>query len=147
MAKPSLLRGLRSGLVAATLALGTFLPAGASWAEVTGLNVVAPEEGFPRVWRDYPDMDETYVRNGTSRTPAQMRRVALGQTKQQLVGAAGQPVSANEDGSWNFNINLPLPQRNELVCQYRVYFDEDGRISGTAWRRPQCADIVTGKRG
>ncbi len=144
MTKPSLWHSLQTGFVVAALALGLMGPGAMAQAEVTGLNVVAPAESFPRVWRDYPDMDSNYARAGTQRSPAQMRGVALGQSKQQLVGHAGQPVSANQDGSWNFNISLPLPQRNRLICQYRVYFDQDGRVTGTAWRRPQCADIVRG---
>ena len=139
MAMRSVLTGM-----AAALALSF---AGMAAAEVDGLNQVDPDRGFARVWRAYTDMDARFVRDGTPRSAAQMRGVAIGQTKAELTGLTGQPVSANRDGSWNFNIKLPLPQRNQLVCQYRVYFDDDERVTGSVWRRPQCADIVTGTQG
>lgn len=133
----------------ATLLLGLVLYIGPmdrpAHADVAGLNVVAPEEGFPSTWRSYPSMDAEFSRTGTPRSVAQVRRVEIGSTKEQLVSAVGQPVSAYRDGSWNFNVALPLPRTNRLICQYRVYFDDDGRVTGTAWRRPQCADIITGQ--
>ncbi|MCX7566526.1 outer membrane protein assembly factor BamE [Sulfitobacter sp. F26169L] len=114
-------------------------------ADVTELNVLGPDRSFPRVSRAYPDMDATFVREGTPRTVAQVRRVAIGSTKLQLVKAVGQPVSAYRDGSWNFNVSFRLPQGNRLICQYRVYFDADDKVAGTVWRRPQCQNIVLGK--
>ncbi len=111
-------------------------------ADVTELNVLAPEKSFPRVWRDYPAMNAEFERPGTLRSAAQVRSVAIGNSKQQLVRAVGQPVSAYPDGSWNFNIALLLPQRNRLICQYRVYFDDEERVVGTIWRRPQCVELV-----
>ncbi|MEB8386024.1 outer membrane protein assembly factor BamE [Rhodobacteraceae bacterium KMM 6894] len=91
-------------------------------------------------------MDETYARDGTPRKIQQIRSIKIGDSKQQLFRLAGQPVSASQDGAWNFNLRLTLEQRNQLVCQFKVYFDENERVSGTLWRRPQCADIITGKR-
>ena|SRR5690554_3282172 len=126
-------------------ALAALFLAGAALADTNGLNQIDPHRGFSNVWRAYVDMDEPYVRNGTTRSVEQIRRIAVGHTKQQVMRDAGQPVSANQDGSWNFDINLPLPQRNELVCQYRVYFDADDRVTGSVWRRPQCAEIVVGR--
>lgn len=123
-----------------------FLGAGMAGADVAALNRVEPERGFSRVWRAYPDMDARFARESTPRTLAQIRSIAVGNTKQQLVRAAGQPVTANPDGSWNFHVNLPIPQRNRLVCQLRVEFDAAGKVTGTVWRRPQCADLVTGRQ-
>ena len=37
---------------------------------------------------------------------------------------------------------LDYPQSHTLVCQYRVFFDADGRVEETVWRRPQCADVI-----
>lgn len=128
------------------MAIASFLPLHTAIAEVDQLNVVAPEESFPRVWRAYPDMDARFARPGEPRTPAQVRAVQIGSTKVQLVRAVGQPVSAYKDGSWNFDIALPLPQRNRLICQYRVFFDDQDRVAGTIWRRPQCAELVVGQR-
>lgn len=116
-------------------------------AEVTELNVLGPEKGFPRVSRAYPEMDAEFVRRGTPRTVEQVRRIAIGSSKIQLVRAIGQPVSAYKDGSWNFNVSFRLPQGNRLICQYRVYFDQAEHVAGTVWRRSQCANIAIGKAG
>ncbi|RWR48351.1 hypothetical protein EOW65_10545 [Sinirhodobacter ferrireducens] len=125
--------------------IGLALPAGAG--AISGLNVVAPDAGFSNVERNYAEMDEKYARSGTARSAQQMRKVALGQDKAALVRYAGKPVSANQDGSWDFDIRLPAKdRRSTLVCQYRVYFDAAQKVSGTAWRRPQCADIVVGQK-
>ena len=134
-------KAMLAGLVAAlTLSVGPVL------AEVTALNLLASGKDFPRVWREYPDMDARFERPGIARTPQQVQKVAIGSSKQQLVRAVGQPVSTYPDGSWNFNIALPLPQRNRLICQYRVFFDAQERVTGTIWRRPQCVQLVTGQR-
>ncbi len=116
-------------------------------ADVTELNVLGPEKGFRRVSRAYPDMDAEFVRRGTPKTVAQVRRIDIGSSKTQVVRAIGQPVSAYKDGSWNFNVSFRLPQGNRLICQYRVYFDQTDHVAGTVWRRPQCANIATGKAG
>jgi len=123
------------------------IPCASVMADVTELNVLGPEKSFPRVSRAYPDIDAEFVRHGTSRTVAQVRRIAIGSSKTQLVRAIGQPVSAYKDGSWNFNVSFHLPQGNRLICQYRVYFDQTDHVAGTVWRRPQCANIATGKAG
>ncbi len=134
-------QGLVGGIAAALLGLATVFPA---QADVTELNVLGTDREFPRVWQAYPDMDEPFVREGLPRTVAQVRQVAIGSTKQQLVRAVGQPVSAYSDGSWNFNVSFRLPQGNRLICQYRVFFDAADKVVGTLWRRPQCMNIVTG---
>lgn len=115
--------------------------------DVTELNLLGPDRDFPRVSRAYTDMDATFVRNGSNRTVAQVRSIAIGSSKTQLVRAIGQPISAYGDGSWNFNVSFRLPQGNRLICQYRVYFDASEQVAGTVWRRPQCANIATGKAG
>lgn len=115
--------------------------------DVTELNVLGPDRDFPRVSKAYTDMDATFVRQGSGRTVEQVSRIAIGSSKTQLVRAIGQPVSAYKDGSWNFNVSFRLPQGNRLICQYRVYFDASEQVAGTVWRRPQCADIATGKAG
>ena len=136
-------RGLLAGL-----SLAVALVAGGTHAQEKQpvLNGVDPDGGFSRVWREYEDMDATFVRGGVARSGAQMQRVRTGQTKQQLVAVAGQPVAADKNGAWYFNIELPLPQKNKLVCQYRVDFDADNLVESTFWRRPQCADIVRAAR-
>lgn len=140
----------RKFLTVVVAVAGLALPAGVHATDATpvsGLNAVAPEADFPNVERRYSDMDARYARTGTPRSAQQMRKVALGQSKGVLVRYAGQPVSANADGSWNFDIRLPTAdRRSTLVCQYRVYFDDAQKVAATAWRRPQCAGIVAGAK-
>lgn len=129
-------------LAAAVIAV---LPIGTAFADVTELNVLGPDKDFPRVSRSYPSMNATFSRNGVKREISEVRKVAIGIDKRQLVNAIGRPVSAFNDGSWNYNLALRLPQGNRLICQYRVYFDNDERVSGSVWRRPQCVNLATGK--
>lgn len=130
------------GLIAAVMI--SLLPVTLAVADVTELNLLGPDRDFPRVSRSYTSMNATFSRNSVKKSVAQIRSIAIGNTKNQLVGIIGQPVSAYSDGSWNYNLALPLPQGNRLVCQYRVYFDSDEKVAGTLWRRPQCVNIATG---
>lgn len=139
-----ILHSLCRAFAALSLAL-TLLASPAFAVETDTLNIVDPGRGFSRVWRAYPDMDEPFVRDGTHLSLNQVRGVAQGQSKGQLVRQVGKPVSKTTQGAWNFNLSLPLPQGNRLVCQYRVYFDDAERVTGTVWRRPQCAGLVTGQ--
>lgn len=135
---------MKSALTLVTgLALAAGLGVTAMAEDVTTLNGVGPDRDFPRVSRAYDTMNRDFSRTGVPRSVAQVRRIAIGSTKRQLVAAVGQPVSAYGDGSWNFNVALSLPQSHKLICQYRVYFDDADRVQGTLWRRPQCADIIT----
>ena len=132
-------------LVFAVLSLTLSPVAPAMAADDGGLNIVAPDRGFQRVWRAYPDMDARFARTGSLRSLDQVRRVAIGQGKQQLQSAIGRPVVGYPDGSWEYSLSLPLRGKDRLVCQYRVYFDDADLVRATVWRRPQCAGLVTGK--
>lgn len=129
-----------------TVAATIFLIVGGAFAGgYQGLNNVAPNEGFSDVSRAYPNMNEHYVRYGKSLNLSHIRSVRLGQTQDSVSRVLGQPVAEAGDGSWYFVLNLPYLKRSQFVCQYRVFFDSDKTVSATVWRRPQCADIVTGK--
>lgn len=110
------------------------------------LNEVNPRAGFSSVSKSYSDMDVRYVRRGTPRTVDQMRHVAIGQSRNDLQAALGRPAIRNGDGSYEFHIALPLTGRDKLVCQYKVFFDDQDKVNRGVWRRPQCADLVAGKR-
>lgn len=113
----------------------------ASLAHAGQLNEVS-NRAFDDVDRDYPAMDERYVRQGESRTPQQLSQLAAGQSPEQVVAILGQPVRTGK-GGWHYNISLPLDGTDELVCQYRVEFDREGALARGIWRRPQCAAIAT----
>lgn len=141
------MNNLKSTMTVVTgLALAMALGLSEVTAGVTSLNEVGPKKDFPSVVRSYESMNRDFSRVGRPRSVAQVRNIRIGSSKQQLVAVVGQPVSAYSDGSWNFNVALPLPQRHRLICQYRVYFDDNERVAGTVWRRPQCADIVIGQK-
>ena len=110
------------------------------------LNEVNPRAGFSSVAKAYSDMDERYVRNGTPRSLAQVRQVAIGQSRNELQTVLGRPAISNNDGSYEFHLALPMTKRDTLVCQYKVFFNGNGQVERGVWRRPQCADLVAGKR-
>lgn len=135
----------RNALIA--MVLSALLPmGGTAMADIDVLNLLDPKREFSRVGRAYGDMDARYVRVGTPRSLAQVRSIAIGESKQDLQGAIGRPAFAHSDGSWEFHLALPLTQRDSLICQYRVYFDAGERVKGTVWRRPQCADLISSAR-
>lgn len=135
----------KMAILAAVVALCGAVPA---TAEVSALNQVDANAGFSDVSRRYSEMDATYVRNGASKRLQAIRQVAIGQTKPQVLKLTGKPLHETKDGAWYFNVNLALPQGNEIVCQYRVNFDAKERVSATIWRRPQCAQLVrNGRQG
>jgi len=110
------------------------------------LNDVNPGAGFSSVSRSYPSTNARYARIGTPRELAQVRRIAIGQSENDIQGLLGRPAIRNGDGSYEFHLSLPLTRRDRLICQYRVYFDGARKVSHAAWRRPQCANLVASKR-
>ncbi len=113
--------------------------------KVDRLNMVDPNRNFSRVYRDYPSMDARFARNGTWKSLRAVRQLAIGQSQAQVRRTLGKPVSVMESENWNYVLHLPLDRDNRLVCQFRVYFDENNRLTGTLWRRPQCAEVATGR--
>lgn len=129
-----------------TLSLLLLLPLDAAMAQGRDLlNQVNPRVGFSSVTRAYSDMDARYVRAGTRREIAQVRRVAVGQSMAELQAVLGRPALGYDDGSWEFHLSLPLTGRDRLICQYRVFFDGQGGVENAVWRRPQCANLVRGR--
>lgn len=128
-------------LVPALIMLGTPI------AQAADLNGVADHgRGFDDADRAYASMDPRYVREGTSRTPQQLGQLAVGQTTEQVVAILGSPVMTDSTG-WHYNVSLPMDRADELVCQYKVQFNQDGTLAGGIWRRPQCAAIATQPSG
>ena len=115
---------------------------GASLALAGQLNEVSTHDRtFNDVDRDYPAMDERYVRQGVSRTPQQLSKLAAGQRAEDVIAILGQPVVTDKAG-WHYNVSLPLDGAGELVCQYKLVFDREGALARGMWRRPQCAAIA-----
>ena len=132
----------RSALMSLALAGLMSLGGPAVAEEAEDAHVVDPDRGFSQVEREYSDMDERYSREGKLLNLQEIGRVSPGQSKDELVELLGEPVLVADDGSWEFHLALPLTERDNLICQYLVSFDEEERISDAAWRRPQCADLI-----
>lgn len=134
------------GFALKALALAILLPFQAAMAQPADpLNEVNPQVGFTSVSRSYSSMDARYSRIGTPREIAQVRRVALGQSRDQLQAVLGRAAVEYGDGSQEFYLSLPLTRHDRLICQYRAFFDRDGKLDHGVWRRPQCAELVAGK--
>lgn len=127
----------------AVLAVLLAFPAGLAQAQQTApMNGVNPRAGFSSVERAYPEMDARYARKGTERDIATVRSVAVGQSQAEVEALLGTPANHHGDGAREFNLSLPLNQRDRLICQYRIFFDDDGEVERAVWRRHQCADLV-----
>lgn len=125
------------------IALLSLLPFGSAGARETDrLNEVNPRVEFSSVSRAYPTMNARYARIGTPRSIAQVRGIAIGQSQDSLRATLGRPAIRNGDGSYEFHLSLPLTRRDQLICQYRVFFDGAGHVERAVWRRPQCAALV-----
>ncbi|SDO88790.1 hypothetical protein SAMN05216196_11233 [Lutimaribacter pacificus] len=136
--------GARSVLL--TIALVALLPVGPAGAQQGDrLNQVNPRVGFTSVSRAFPEMDARYARVGTRRNVAQVRSIAVGQPLNDVRATLGSPAVGYNDGSFEYHLSLPLTGRDRLICQYRVFFDDEGRLTHGVWRRPQCADLVLGR--
>ncbi|PTE21202.1 hypothetical protein C5F48_13510 [Cereibacter changlensis JA139] len=135
-----------AGSALGALALLVILPLGPAAAqERDPLNEVNPRVGFTSVTRSYPSMDARYVRVGIPREIAQVRRVALGQSPEEVQAVLGRPAVGYGDGSWEYHLSLPLTRSDRLICQYRAFFDGADKLVRGVWRRPQCADLVLGR--
>ena len=133
-------------LAVLTVTLVALLPIGAAAAQQGDLlNQVDPGAGFTSVWRTYPKMDARYVRGGTRRNVAQVRSISVGEPREGVQAALGRPAVDHGDGSFEYHLSLPLTGRDRLICQYRVFFDGEDKLTHAIWRRPQCADLVLGR--
>lgn len=138
-------RGARRALLATALLF--LLSAGPATAQAANpAHRVDPNAGFTSVSRDYPDLNAPYSRDGLARRIAGIRSVEPGMSRPELERALGRPAVAHGDGSLEFHLSLSLTGRDRLICQYRVFFDDQGKVDHAAWRRPQCAALVWPER-
>ncbi|WP_417588857.1 outer membrane protein assembly factor BamE domain-containing protein [Pararhodobacter oceanensis] len=125
------------------IAILATLPLGTTAAQVGNpVHQVDPNAGFTSVSREYPDLNAPYSREGVERDIARIRSVTPGMSRLDVQQILGQPVTQHTDGSMEFHLSLSLTGRDRLICQYRVFFDDEGAVERAAWRRPQCADLV-----
>lgn len=130
---------LAAGLESAALAIGGDNPVD----KVSNPAAV----GFDNVGIASRNMHAPFVRDGIVRDPGVFATVKPGQTQEQIRTLLGEPLRGKRGRAtaWDYNFQFRLPQsQNYLVCQYKVLFDKQQRVSGAVWRRRQCEQIVTG---
>ena len=126
------------------LGMGALLASGLLAAGMAWANPIDPVSNPQRL--SYPDIhmlmsdyDEPFQRDGVVIEPARFHQMTQGMSADQVVALIGQPLNANAstkepDNQWDYNI----------VCQYKVVFDQDQKLENGYWRRHQCLDIVNG---
>ncbi|CAN0584146.1 unnamed protein product [Ectocarpus sp. 12 AP-2014] len=97
---------------------------------------------FSDVSANFTTLSESFIRDGTFIPVPDVRSVEqrANLSKRDVQGLIGSPNdmgSVFQDNNWLYNINLPLSETDYLVCQYRVFFQQD-IVVNTEWRRPQC---------
>jgi len=133
----------RAVFAAVLAALMPFAPAAAQEANLA--HVVDPDAGFTSVSRKYPELNAPYSREGMRLRIAGIRSVKVGMSRAELQRALGRPAVGYSDGSLEFHLSLSLTGRDRLICQYRVFLDDQNTVERAVWRRPQCADLVFGR--
>lgn len=127
-----------SGL--AVLGCGLLIGCGTIDDQPEEQNVVQPSD-FHDVSVELGKLDSGYLRNGFFAEMEKLSQVVVGTSQYRVQELIGSPVERSGREWWFYNINLPLSNMNDyLVCQYRVAFDSDLKVSEVAWRRPQCRD-------
>lgn len=141
-----MIRFINARRVVLSAALLALLPLGHIAAQqAQSAHVVDPGAGFTSVSREYPDLNAPYSRDGMRQRLAQIRNVQIGMSRAELEQRIGRPAIAYTDGSLEFHLSLSLTGRDRLICQYRVFLDDQNTVERAVWRRPQCADLVFGR--
>lgn len=135
-----------SVLISAAL-FGLGLTASAAWAQSNPVDRVSNPDAL-----DYADvevspreMNPPFVRHGLVIEPQRLSSVSAGLSGDEVTAILGGPLRKNgaRDGEWDYDVKLKMPQsENYLICQYKIVFDEQDRVSETVWRRRQCAQIA-----
>lgn len=142
-----LLRRSAAGL--ALLALAGLMTACST--QQAGRNPIDPVSNpdklsYPDVEMKIPDYDEPFKRDGVMTQPERFRQIVPGMPAAEVERLIGKPLEVAGGASgreWNYDFTFILPRsQNYLVCQYKVVFDGAQQVSGSAWRRHQCLDIV-----
>lgn len=91
----------------------------------------------------FPDREkDAWLKEGTFPNPANLRAVAPGVTKDQLLALFGRPhfneglVGVRE---WDYIFNFRRPEGGVTTCQFKVIFDRDYRGQSFHWLPADCA--------
>ena len=135
-------RSLRYGRLPVVLIASALLLGAGPLQALPNLNMVGPDRGYQQVSRSDPSLDEKFARNGRPRSAQEVGQITIGTPRTAVAALLGEPVQSKGEGQWDFNVKLPLNGREQIVCQYRVLFDKEGKVRATQWRRAQCADAA-----
>lgn len=90
------------------------------------------------------NLDEPFVRDGVGADQQVFSAIAPGLEQAQVETLLGAPIRQS-GAEWDYNFKFKMQQsQNYLVCQYKVVFDEQQRVSDTVWRRRQCQQLAAG---
>lgn len=92
----------------------------------------------------FPSPDTATTKEGSFPNLDNLRKVAAGETKNQIVELLGPPhfhEGVFHVRVWNYLLNLPNAGR-VVTCQYQVQFDDDNRVSKTRWKDPSCEALA-----
>lgn len=130
--------------ISIALMAGT-LSAGAAFAGM--LNMQTPNMRFESASPALTALDENFVRHGKPVTVSLVNQIALGATQDQVTALLGEPVRVLNKGRsavWDYNLKFTTAEDGDIVCQYKVLFDNTEKVDETVWRRPQCREIMLG---
>jgi outer membrane protein assembly factor BamE (lipoprotein component of BamABCDE complex) len=92
----------------------------------------------------FPPLDYATTPNGTYPNRDNLRMVAQGETKSQVVDLIGPPHF--QEGVfhvrvWNYLFHFA---GSPMTCQYQIVFDSDGKVVKTAWKDTACEEVAAG---
>jgi outer membrane protein assembly factor BamE len=93
----------------------------------------------------FPSLDYATTPQGSYPNRDNLRTVAQGQTKSQVLDLIGPPHF--QEGVfhvrvWNYLFHFAGSPK---ACQYQVVFDSDGKVTKTAWKDSDCEELAMGK--
>lgn len=94
----------------------------------------------------FPDAkNDAWVKEGTFPNIDNLRSVAPGMTKDQLYALLGRPHFREGMGGvreWDYIFNFRKEGGAVEICQYKVIYSPELRVSATHWKPESCADYL-----
>lgn len=95
----------------------------------------------------FPDIQHSYIEEGTFVDPEAVLRISRGQTKDQVRNLLADPhfdegLFGNREWNYIFNFYTDTVPEGYMTCQYQVGYDSDVLVEQTHWKNPACADLL-----
>lgn len=95
---------------------------------------------------EFPEQGRSYLLEGDFIDPYSVQRVETGLSKDQVRLRLGKPHFSEgifRVREWNYIFNFYTGEEREyIVCQYKVLFDDDGRVVRYHWNSNECTAFV-----